>query len=222
MDEAQDKTTTSNVERFRWMIEFAVAGDLKFISHHDTLRLFQRALARARLPIRFTQGFNPHPKMTMPLPRPVGVASEAECLVIETITDLDPNDLRDRLDRHTPDDMSIRTARRLGDREKPQPDWVRYRLEPAQGLVPKIDERIDRVLAAEVIEVERRKPGDGTVKTVDIRPYVMEIRTDGNAVEFALRVSERGTAKPAEIAALLGYDPDAINHEIRRMAVYWR
>ena len=103
-----------------------------------------------------------------------------------------------------------------------QPDWVRYRLEPAQGLAPEIDQRIDRVLASEVIEVERKKPGDRTVKTVDIRPYVMEIRTDGDAVEFALRVSERGTAKPAEIAGLLGYDPDTINHEIRRLAIHWR
>ena len=221
MDEAQDKTTT-NTERFRWMIEFAVAGDLKFISHHDTMRLFQRALARAQLPIRFTQGFNPHPKITVPLPRPVGVASEAECIIIETTTDLDPNSLRERLDCHTPDDMPIRTARRLGDREKVQPDWVRYRLEPAQGLAPEIAERIDHVLASEVIEVERKKPGDRTVKTVDIRPYVMEIRTDGDAVEFALRVSERGTAKPAEIAGLLGYDPDTINHEIRRLAIHWR
>ena len=221
MDEAQDKTTT-NTERFRWMIEFAVAGDLKFISHHDTMRLFQRALARARLPIRFTQGFNPHPKITVPLPRPVGVASEAECIIIETTTDLDPNSLRERLDCHTPDDMPIRNARRLGDREKVQPDWVRYRLEPAQGLAPEIEERIDHVLASEVIEVERKKPGDRTVKTVDIRPYVMEIRTDGDAVEFALRVSERGTAKPAEIAGLLGYDPDTINHEIRRLAIHWR
>jgi len=221
MDEAQDKTT-SNAERFRWMIEFTVASDLKFISHHDTLRLFQRALARAGLPIRFTQGFNPHPKMTMPLPRPVGVASEAECIIVETTTDLDPSELRDRLDRHTPDDMSIRAARRLGDREMPQPDWVRYRLESAQGLVPDLNERIGRVLAAETVEVKRKKPGDKTAKTVDIRPYVMEIGIDGDAVEFALRVSERGTAKPAEIAGLLGYNPDAINHEICRMAVHWR
>jgi len=221
MDEAQDKTKP-DMQRIRWMIEFTIAGDLKFISHHDTLRMFRRATARAGLPVRFTEGFNPHPRMTIPLPRPVGVASEAESIVIETTTDLDACDLRDRLDRHTPSDLSIRTARRLGDREKPRPDWVRYRLEPSNGLTSDIDERIDRVLAADKIEVERKKPGDRTVKTVDIRPYVMEIATDGVAVEFALRVSERGTAKPAEIAGLLGYDPATISHELRRTTVHWR
>jgi len=222
MDEAQDKTTTPDTERFRWMVTYAIAGDLKFVSHHDTLRMFQRVLARAQVPVRFTAGFNPHPKMTIPLPRPVGVASEAECIIFETTRNLDPDQLCHRLDRQTPDELSILGARRLGQRERPQPDWVRYRLEPTEGLVVDVEERINDVLAAEAIEVERKKPGDKTVKTVDIRPYLMEIRTDGVTVEFALRVNERGTAKPAEIAGLLGYDPNAINHQIRRVAVHWR
>ena len=67
--------------RCRCALEYTIGGDLRFISHRDTLRLFQRAVARAALPVRFTEGFNPHPRMMIPLPRPVGVASQAETLV---------------------------------------------------------------------------------------------------------------------------------------------
>jgi hypothetical protein len=45
---------------------------------------------------------------------------------------------------------------------------------------------------------------------------------DGDAVEFTLKVTEAGTARPAEVAGLLGYDKNAINHRIRRMDVAWR
>ncbi|GAF87148.1 unnamed protein product, partial [marine sediment metagenome] len=64
-------------QRERWVFGYDVDGDLRFISHHDMLRLFARSLARAALPVRFSEGFNPHPRLSIPLPRPVGVASQA-------------------------------------------------------------------------------------------------------------------------------------------------
>ena len=67
----------------RWVFTFSVTGDLRFISHRDTLRLLQRAVARADLPVRFSEGYNPHPRIAIPLPRPVGVASDDEAVVIE-------------------------------------------------------------------------------------------------------------------------------------------
>ena len=79
--------------RHRWVFAFQVDGDLRFVSHHDMLRLFRRALARAEVPMRFSQGFNPHPRMSLPLPRPVGMASETEALMIETECDVDPEDI---------------------------------------------------------------------------------------------------------------------------------
>src|SRR3990172_12981655 len=83
--------------RYRWLFAYSIDGDLRFISHHDTLRLFRRALARADLPVRFSEGFNPHPRIMIPLPRPVGIASRAEGLVVETVGLIDPDDALRRL-----------------------------------------------------------------------------------------------------------------------------
>ena len=57
-------------------------GMAKFISHLDLLRCFERAILRSGLPVEYSQGFNPHQKMTFALPLPVGVTSECEAVDI--------------------------------------------------------------------------------------------------------------------------------------------
>ncbi len=55
--------------RLRAALEFALAGDLRFLAHHDELRLLTRALVRAGWPLAYSQGFNPRPRLVLPLPR---------------------------------------------------------------------------------------------------------------------------------------------------------
>ena len=77
---------TQRQARYRLRIDFSVDGDIRFLGHRDMLRLFARAVVRSAfggLAVRYTQGFNPHPRLSIPLPRPVGIASDAECLVLE-------------------------------------------------------------------------------------------------------------------------------------------
>ena len=77
---SDDRSSSDTPIREKWAFEFSVTGDLRFISHRDTVRVFQRALARAALPVAYSEGFNPHPRLSLPLPRAVGVASEAELM----------------------------------------------------------------------------------------------------------------------------------------------
>ena len=62
---------------------YAKVGPARFISHLDLLRTFGRAARRAGLPLAFTQGFNPHPKITFAAPLAVGIAGEAEFADLE-------------------------------------------------------------------------------------------------------------------------------------------
>jgi len=66
----------------RWMVWFSIEGDLRFLSHRDVMNLCERASTRADLPVAFSKGFNPRPKISLLLPRPVGVASQCELLII--------------------------------------------------------------------------------------------------------------------------------------------
>jgi radical SAM-linked protein len=84
------------VQRIR--IRYAKRGPLRFTSHRDFARAFERALRRAGVPIAFSQGFTPHPKISYASAAPTGVASEAEYLEIGLQAAVDPHDLRRSLD----------------------------------------------------------------------------------------------------------------------------
>lgn len=84
------------VQRIR--IKYAKRGPLRFTSHRDFARAFERALRRARVPIAFSQGFTPHPKISYASAAPTGVASEAEYLEIGLQAPMDPLEVRVTLD----------------------------------------------------------------------------------------------------------------------------
>ncbi len=84
------------VQRLR--VRYAKRGPLRFTSHRDFARAFERALRRAAVPIAFSQGFTPHPKISYASAAPTGVASEAEYLEIGVQAPVDPEELRAALD----------------------------------------------------------------------------------------------------------------------------
>jgi radical SAM-linked protein len=84
------------VQRIR--IKYAKRGPLRFTSHRDFARAFERALRRAGVPIAFSQGFTPHPRVSYASAAPTGVASEAEYLEIGLQARVDPGEVRVALD----------------------------------------------------------------------------------------------------------------------------
>ncbi|GAA2653467.1 TIGR03936 family radical SAM-associated protein [Paractinoplanes durhamensis] len=82
----------------RIRIRYAKRGPLRFTSHRDFARAFERALRRAAAPVAFSQGFHPHPKISYASAAPTGVGSEAEYLEIGLQAEVDPEQLRLALD----------------------------------------------------------------------------------------------------------------------------
>ena len=203
-------------------MDFAVDGDIQYLSHQDTIRMFGRALARARLPVRYSQGFNPHPRMSLPLPRPVAVASDAEKLVVEFTEAVACDDLARRLQEQMPPGIRVRGARTLDPADRCLPIQVHYRV----GL-PAIDptqlrQAIDRLLATDSVCVKRDGGGKVPSKRVDIRPFIERVETTADGLVMVLNVTERGSARPAEVCNALGIQDEAILHRIRRTEVKWR
>ena len=88
-------------------LRFAKRGKLRFTSHRDVARAFERALRRAGLPMAYSQGFNPHPKVSWVGAAPTGVASEAEYLEIQLVEHLDPEVVRGKLDAALPEGLAV-------------------------------------------------------------------------------------------------------------------
>ncbi len=82
-------------------------GMAKYISHLDLLRCFTRAIMRSGLPVEYSQGFNPHQKITFALPLPVGVTSECEFVDISFVQEVDDNEILTKLNLNLPPDIRI-------------------------------------------------------------------------------------------------------------------
>jgi radical SAM-linked protein len=93
------------VQRLR--VRYAKRGRLRFTSHRDFSRAFERAVARARLPVAYSSGFNPHPRISYAGASPTGAASEAEYLEVGLAQESDPAAVLVALDEALPDGLDI-------------------------------------------------------------------------------------------------------------------
>ncbi|MDG4764808.1 TIGR03936 family radical SAM-associated protein [Solwaraspora sp. WMMD406] len=158
----------------RIRIRYAKRGPLRFTSHRDFARAFERALRRAGVPVAFSQGFTPHPKISYASAAPTGVASEAEYLEIGLQRAVDPGELRVALDAALSPgldvlDAVVASGGSLADRI----DASRWRVE-LPGIEPDLARRAVEVFtAADEVLVERMtKQGR---RTFDARAAVLRI-----------------------------------------------
>ncbi|MBA2725436.1 MAG: DUF2344 domain-containing protein, partial [Actinobacteria bacterium] len=93
--------------RLRW----AKFGKLRFVSHHDEALIFERSMRRAGLPIAYSQGFTPHPKIAFGSGLPLGYGSEVELLDVELTESLDPAELIERFNGGLPHGFAVKRAR---------------------------------------------------------------------------------------------------------------
>lgn len=205
--------------RNRVAIRFAVAGDLRFISHHDTLRLFERAMARAELPVRHSEGFNPRPRMTIALPRSVGVASSDELLVLEFSSPLDASTVVERMSREVPDGIRILSGQDLDDNDRCLPYEVRYEVDLSPTDRELVLQRAMEFLSRSTYEVDREMPKRNAKKRVDIRSYVTTIDVAVDRLQWTQSVTTFGTVRPDEMLEALGLPPGEHVHRLHRFGV---
>lgn len=102
----------------KYRLKFCKVGKICFIGHLDLMRLFQRALKRANLPISYSNGFNPHQIMSFAIPLPLGMESIAEYLDIQLQEDLEQNHIKNCLNNVMPDGIEILSVRKLNEDDK--------------------------------------------------------------------------------------------------------
>ena len=89
---------------------FTKKGMMRYISHLDLMRLFMRALRRADLPIKITQGFNPHPKLSIKRALKLGIESDNEEATVVLKEFIKPQDFRDRLQKQLPEGIQVKSV----------------------------------------------------------------------------------------------------------------
>ncbi|MGW3010788.1 TIGR03936 family radical SAM-associated protein [Streptomyces sp. NPDC001219] len=172
----------------RIRLRYTKRGRLRFTSHRDFQRAFERALRRAEVPMAYSAGFTPHPKVSYANAAPTGTGSEAEYLEIQLAEHRDPGKLRELLDASLPDGLDVTDAvesRTSGLADRLEASVWEIRLD---GVAPEVAGRaVEAFLAADEVQVERRTKSG--MRTFDARAAVTRLevtgresdRPDGNA-----------------------------------------
>lgn len=153
-------------------LRYTKRGRLRFTSHRDIARAFERALRRAGAPMAYSQGFSPHPKISWVGAAPTGVASEAEYVEVQLVEQVDPESLRAALDQALPPGLDVVDVVPAGPGTLTERiDASRWRVE-LPGVDPgALREAVELLLAADSVEVERLTK-DGK-RVMDVRPAVV-------------------------------------------------
>ncbi|GAB3240556.1 TIGR03936 family radical SAM-associated protein [Kineosporia babensis] len=167
-------------------LRYAKRGRLRFSSHRDFQRALERALRRAAVPMAYSAGFNPHPKISYANAAPTGTASEAEYIEISLAERREPEEIRDALNSALPDGLDIVDVVEAGPgllADRLQASVWQIELfadtpgeEAAAANDSTVRDVVERFLAAERVEVQRMTKNG--LRTFDAREAVLRIEVE--------------------------------------------
>jgi radical SAM-linked protein len=156
-------------------IRFTRGEEVKFISHLDLMKVFERAVRRSGLPIAYSQGFNPHPHLVFGLPLSVGVTSDGEYADFELTGQIQPQQFMDTLNASLPEAIRVTAAEEKLSKTNIMAAiaGADYTLSIFLNEAVALDEAASKLKALMAMEsIKVLKEGKGTAKEVDIRPLI--------------------------------------------------
>ena len=170
-----DRAAVPAVQRLR--VRYAKRGRLRFASHRDFQRAFERALRRAAVPMAYSAGFSPHPKVSYAGAAPTGAASEAEYLEIGVVERLDPATVAKVLDAALPPGLDVlEVVEARGGSLADRLTGGIWQLE-LRGVDPSVAAAaVVTLLARDEAEVQRRTKSG--IRSFDVRPAIVALSVD--------------------------------------------
>ncbi len=155
-------------------VKFKKLGSLQYISHLDLVRTMHKILVRSKLPLWYTEGFNPKPKMIFAAPLSIGTESVCEFMDVRLIDDIPADEAMARLNSNMTDEMQVLEAYYTEDKLTDL-KWLAYSMDvKTDGASAELAERCEAALHAdEVVIAKKAKPREDA-KTVNIRPLIKE------------------------------------------------
>ena len=187
----------------RIRITFSKVGALRYTGHLDLHRLWERAARRAELPLAYSQGFHPQPKLNIAAALPLGFSSRCEMLDMRLEHDIPLEGLKERLQETLPTGIQVSSIEQVDERApalQTQVTAAEYEViltEPVDGS--DLKRRIDSVMGSDSIPRERRG------KSYDLRPLMesLELLAEG-PIFMRLSAREGATGRPEEVLDVLG------------------
>ena len=195
----------------RYRLTYTRDRTVRFVGHLDLAKTWERILRRADLPLAYSQGFHPLPKITFASALPVGCTSEAELMDVVLTEALDPSELMQRIAPALPAGIGIASSVQVPlnmPALQATLRWAEYRVTvETDESRDQVQARVQALLASESLPRERRG------KRYDLRPLVLSLTLEimspaSPRVQLAMRLradANAGTGRPDEVLAALGW-----------------
>ncbi len=187
----------------RLRITFVKQGALRYTGHLDLHKLWERTARRAELPLAYSQGFHPQPKLNLAAALPLGFSSRCEVLDMKLEHDVPLGDLTTRLNAALPTGLQVIAVQQVDEhapalqRQVASAEYEVTLTEPVDGS--ELKRKVEAVVAAQSLPRERRG------KTYDLRPLIEDLNLAGNdKISMRLTAREGATGRPEEVLAVLG------------------
>lgn len=196
----------------RLRIRLSRGQEVKFISHLDIIRLWVRALRRAQIPLAYSEGFNPHPRMSLAAPLPVGVTSEAELMDILVTRLVSPHWFANATSQQLPPGIGIvgvyPVALTMPSLQS-QVRYAEYLVEVATAQpAPNVDAAVAALLSVEHLPWQHQR--DTGWRSYDIRAlidtlWLVDWQPASCTIGMRLRCGSSGSGRPEQVASALGF-----------------
>lgn len=196
----------------RLRIKFNRGEELKFISHLDITRLWQRAFVRAGIPLAYSQGFNPHPQISLAAPLPVGVTGEAEFMDVYCAKNVSPPYFIEAVNRELPEGIKIIQAQQVNPTLpalQAVVSFAEYNVTvETDKTKEEVEQNITRLLSLPTLPWQHER--DTGVRHYDIRMLIQNIwlaeYKEGCAViGMKLNCDSNGSGRPEQVSLALGF-----------------
>lgn len=196
----------------RYLLKFHKLGMIRYTSHLDMIRLFQRVFKRNGIALEYSKGFNPHPKLSFAHPLSLGHTSVGEYLEFETLDSLSPTDIFETIRSNFPDGIWIESVLPLPKEGKSIASLVEFASYELQIPLTAQDfdnNWIQRFLEQDTMLVSKRQKKDHAMIDVDIKPHILKLESithnDGRRIIFALiKAGSKANLNPELIIQAMG------------------
>ena len=203
--------------KFRYRAVFSKNGDMRFIGHLDLQQLFERALRRSALPLRYSQGFSPKVRLNLAGALPLGFTSSAEMMDFWLEQPMEPSLIQQQLNSALPTGIRILSVTEVSnDFPSLQASLkaAEYKVSFKAGVdVSAVCANLEELLNEPNLIVTRRN------KQFDLKPLVEAMQWEEDMLYLRLSNRPEASARPDELLAMLGLAPE--QYDIQRIGLYY-
>ena len=214
-------------EIYTLVADFSITRNLAYLSHQETMTMFQRGFVRASVPLVYSGGFNPHPRLSVPFPRTVGTGSQGDRFYATVEYSEKPSleTLTEAVNQIMPEGCCVKFLQCLPGKAALFPESAEYQFHlqtnMTESLATHIEACRNKLQEGGPIEIRRYWAKKRSYKVFDIAPFVQAIHCSQDLVEVKCSVSQSGTVRVDELMDWLHIAKEYLREPVCRTGICW-